>query len=165
MKKIISLVFASIICSQVVLAADDAERIRLLQQQIAAAKVDTARIKRKIESSGGICAWMAWLFGGCVRVGEVVERNPLMSCCCLSLCCCCCSAATTAVIATESLTPGVFAVCNMCKSGEVACSLISFGCASGDKCGTTTVVKACAHCVSDIARRAQRGCLSAEHMQ
>ena len=170
MKKIISLVLASIFCSQVVYSSAP-DQAALLQQQIFAAQQEAARINAQIavaESSGGVCAWASWLvgscFGCCASVAEKVERNPLTSCFCLSLCCCGCGCATSAVIATESLTPGVLAACNMCKFGEYACSLITLGCASG-RCGTKKVVKACARCASKIARGAHHACLSDGHME
>lgn len=219
MKKIISLVFASIICSQVVYPVDAARKVELKAQIKALGgslaglgNAGIARLEAVLEAlkpapvlhqtvrvavaprqmlmapplpeardiplvadrladepapTGGICGWASWLlggcFGGCATIAETVERNPLTACCGLSLCCCCCGYATTTVMATESLAPGVLAACNMCKTGEYACSLITFGCAAG-QCGTKTVVKGCAHCVSDLARRGQRACLPAEHM-
>lgn len=114
------------------------------------------------EQDQGICAWASWLFGSCfgtcASLAETVERNPFAACCGLSLCCCCCGYATSTVMATESLAPGVFAACNMCKVGEYACSLITFGCASG-ACGTNTVVNGCARCVANLARSGHRACL------
>jgi hypothetical protein len=52
----------------------------------------------------------------------------------------------------------------MCKTGAYASSLVAFGCAT-DKCGTKKIIAACAHCCADLARRGQRACRPAEHME